>query len=75
MFLYSKLIYHNKENLERYEPNKSGRGDRAALTYDRRFTVVVVVIVGFYDTLLTSQVISISFYTERENLTNFAQRL
>ena len=25
-------VYHNKENLERYKPNKNGRGDRAALT-------------------------------------------
>ena len=30
--LITKLLYHNKENLERYEPNKNGRGDRAALT-------------------------------------------
>ena len=30
--LTSTLLYHNKENLERYKPNKNGRGDRATLT-------------------------------------------
>ena len=34
--LLINFLYHNKENLERYEPNKNGRGDRAALTKDRR---------------------------------------
>ena len=26
IFHYSKHVYHNKENLERYKPNKNGRG-------------------------------------------------
>ena len=26
------VVYHNKENLERYDPNKNGRVDRAAVT-------------------------------------------